>query len=285
MAMLAYSIAASAAAAADAPGTPLSRRDAGRAGRASTTASARISSGSAADPTTSRHPVAVRVSSRTVARVRTVAPEAAGHRRGQRAQPVGQRGEHGRAGGRVRPGPCRRRRRYQGPHRLGQRPVRPGGRSQRAQRGLERQLLRPPGVDPAEQRVDQPVHQLRPEPGPDVGGHRHVAVARGGGQLEVLPGPGQPGGRQHPAGGQPVQVRGHAHELPRRERVQGAPAPDGRGRGAGQHQPVPQPDRADQVGALRPARAAAPRRPRPPRPRPPRRRSASRPAAATPPAR
>ncbi len=75
MAMLAYSIPLSAAAAGDAPGTPARSRPAGRAGRASTTASAVISSGAAAEPTVSRQPVAVLASSRTVARVRMTAPE------------------------------------------------------------------------------------------------------------------------------------------------------------------------------------------------------------------
>src|SRR6201999_1122241 len=88
MAMLAYSIPASAAVAADAPGTPLSSRDAGRAGRASTTASASIRSGSAPDPTVSRQPVAVRASSRTVARVRTVAPDAAATAAGSAPRPL-----------------------------------------------------------------------------------------------------------------------------------------------------------------------------------------------------
>src|ERR1700742_4095010 len=100
MAMLAYSIAASPAAAADAPATLLSSRDAGRAGRASTTASASIRSGSAADPTVSRQPVAVRASSRTVARVRTVAPEAAATAAGSAPRPlVSVVNTAGRAGG------------------------------------------------------------------------------------------------------------------------------------------------------------------------------------------
>src|SRR5258708_2114618 len=40
------------------------------------------------------------------------------------------------------------------------------------QRGLEGQLLGPPGVHPAEQRVHEPVHDLRAEPGSHVAGHR-----------------------------------------------------------------------------------------------------------------
>src|SRR6201996_5277134 len=87
MAMLAYSIAASAVTAADTPGTLLSSRDAGRAGSARTTASACTSSGSAADPTTSRRPSGVRLSSRTVARVLIVAPEAAATAAGSMPSP------------------------------------------------------------------------------------------------------------------------------------------------------------------------------------------------------
>ena len=99
MAMLAYSMPPSAAAAVDAPGTPPSSRPAGRAGTASTTASAVISSGAAADPTVSRHPVPVRASSRTVARVRMTAPEASATAAGSTPRPPASVVNTGRGGG------------------------------------------------------------------------------------------------------------------------------------------------------------------------------------------
>ena len=74
MAMDAYGISASRAAAS--PALSFSSRAAGAAGVAMITASASRYSGSAAEPTVSRQPVAVRLSSRTIAFVRTSAPEA-----------------------------------------------------------------------------------------------------------------------------------------------------------------------------------------------------------------
>ena len=68
-------------------------------------------------------------------------------------------------------------------------PGTPSGGSQRrrpaGQRGghaghgrVQGQQVGPAGVDPAEQRVDQPVHHLPAEPTPDVLSDRHVAVQR-----------------------------------------------------------------------------------------------------------
>src|ERR1700728_2360536 len=74
MAMLAYGISPSAAAAAGAAGA--SSRPAGRPGTARITASASRYSGSAAEPTVRRQPAAVRLSSRTIALLRTCAPDA-----------------------------------------------------------------------------------------------------------------------------------------------------------------------------------------------------------------
>src|SRR3984885_15067848 len=74
MAMDAYGIPASWSAATGAASR--SSRAAGAAGTAMITASASRYSGSAADPTVSRQPVSVRPSSRTIAPVRTSAPDA-----------------------------------------------------------------------------------------------------------------------------------------------------------------------------------------------------------------
>ena len=85
IAMLAYSISPSSAPAA---GTSAwSNRPAGRAGNASTTASARTYSGSCAEPTVSCQPSGVRRSSRTDVPVRTCAPEAAATAAGRVPRP------------------------------------------------------------------------------------------------------------------------------------------------------------------------------------------------------
>ncbi len=206
MAMLAYSMPPSAAAAADAPGTPASSRPAGRAGRARTTASAVISSGAAAEPTVSRQPVAVRASSRTVARVRMTAPEASASTAGSVPSPpasvVNTGGRFGGRGSGLARALRLRRGGQQGCRGLGQRAVRRRGRGQRAEGRVEGQFLRPARVDPAEQRIDQPVDHLGAEPGPDVGGDGRVAVPRRGRPVQVLAGPGQPLSRQHPGASQ-----------------------------------------------------------------------------------
>src|SRR6266568_2673715 len=75
--MLALGISPSPAAAAAAPGTPASSLLAGPGGSASTTASASSCSGACAEPTVSRQPSGVRASPRTIALVRTAAPDAA----------------------------------------------------------------------------------------------------------------------------------------------------------------------------------------------------------------
>src|SRR3984885_2451753 len=86
MAMDAYGISASRAAAS--PALSFSSRAAGAAGVAMITASASRYSGSAADPTVSRQPVGVRLSSRTIALVRTSAPEALATASGSAPIPV-----------------------------------------------------------------------------------------------------------------------------------------------------------------------------------------------------
>ena len=84
--MDAYGISASRAAAP--PALSVSRRAAGAAGVARITASASRYSGSAAEPTVSRQPAAVRLSSRTIAFVRTSAPEALATASGSAPIPV-----------------------------------------------------------------------------------------------------------------------------------------------------------------------------------------------------
>src|SRR5215472_1762886 len=86
--MFAYWISRSAVTATDAPGTPPSSRAEGPAGIARTTASAVRYSSSCAEPTVSRQPEAVRDSPRTIAEVRTVAPEVAATAAGSDPSPA-----------------------------------------------------------------------------------------------------------------------------------------------------------------------------------------------------
>src|SRR5215469_1681456 len=96
IAMLAYGISASAE---EAPGTVLdSRREAGAAGTATTTASAVTYSGSAAEPTVSRQPPVVRVSSRTIAPVLMSAFDALASASGSAPRPVPSVTNNGAAG-------------------------------------------------------------------------------------------------------------------------------------------------------------------------------------------
>ena len=138
--------------------TPASSRAAGRAGTASTTASdvdelRRRGSGRRA----SRQPVAGAASARGPRR------PSGSSRRWPRppprpaAQPAGQGAKTGAPGGARRGG-------LRGPDRADQRVLRAGRAGQRRHRGDQRQVVGPAGVDPAEQRVDQPVHHLVAEP-------------------------------------------------------------------------------------------------------------------------
>ena len=220
------------------------------------TASASRCWGACAEPMVSRQPRALRASSRTMAPVRTSAPEAAARAGGSAPRPPCRVvNTAGRAG--VPGPPCagrfRRRGWQQRGRRAGQRGMRAGRLGQAGQRRLEGQFLRPPGVHPAEQRVDEPVHDLRAEPGPHVPGHRDVAVPVGRGQIRLPAGPVQPVGREQPGPAQLPGIRGHAHELPGGQPVHRPPAPDpGRG-GPRRHQLVAQPGRPDQSRALGPA--------------------------------
>ena len=131
--------------------------------------------------------------------------------------------------------------------------MRAGRLGQAGQRRLEGQFLGPPGVHPAEQRVNEPVHDLLAEPGRHVTLHRHVAVPVRGGQPGLLAGPLQPFGREEPGPAQLPDIRGHAHVLPGGQPVHRPPAPDpGRG-GPRRPQVITQAGRPDQSGALGPA--------------------------------
>ncbi len=247
--MLAYSIALSAVAAGDAPGTPASSRPAGRAGRARTTRVRgdllRRRGGANGQPPAGGGPGQL-PDRRAGPDDRAGGP---GQHGGQRAQSAGQRGEHRRPFRRRGSGLARalrlRRSGQQGCRGLGQRAVRRRRLGQRAEGRGEGQFLRPARVDTTEQRIDQPVDHLGPEPGPDVGGDGRVTVPRRGRPVQVLAGPGQPLIGQHPGASQVTpggQVRGHAHELALRQRPHGTPGPDGRGRGPGRHELVAEAD-------------------------------------------
>ncbi len=128
---------------------------------------------------------------------------------------------------------------------------------QRGQRRLERQVLAAPRVDAAEQRIDEPVHELSAEPPANPAGHRLIGVAARVRQAEVLPRPRQAGVGQDASSGQLAEVRGHAHELPARQRPDAAAGPDsGRGRAwrlkfAGQAQLADQADAFGTAGEKR----------------------------------
>src|ERR1700733_6075086 len=108
--MLAYSTSPSADAAAAAPATGASSLLAGLPGTAMMTASASSHSGALVGPTVSRQPspsagCAVRASSRTIAPVRTVAPDCAATAGGSVPRPPDSVVKTGRAGAGGRPGP------------------------------------------------------------------------------------------------------------------------------------------------------------------------------------
>ena len=151
-----------------------------------------------------------------------------------------------------RPGK-RRRGRQDGRRCLRQRAAPARGVRERRQCRFEREVLAAPGVDAAEQRLDQPVDYLRAEPPADPAGHRLVAAARGVRQAEILPRSRQPAARQDAGGRQLIKIGGHAHELPPRQRPDLAARPDsGRSR-AGRLKLASQAEVADQADALRTA--------------------------------
>ena len=188
-------------------------------------------------------PLAVPASLLVIAPVRTVAPQAAATAGGSDPSPLASVVKTGPAGRSSAAGSS-------DPAAAASERCRCAACARPGQRGLERQFLRSARVDAAEQRIHQPVHDFAAEPGADVIGHRHIAVALGGRQPKVTACPGQSGRGQDPGSRQLVQVGGHAHELAFRQRLQLAAGPDAGGRGAGQHQLIGQADRADQVGAL-----------------------------------
>ena len=120
-------------------------------------------------------------------------------------------------------------------------------------RRVEREPVGVAGVDPAEQRLDEPVDDGPPQPARDVLPHRHVAVdgaARPGllrrRPLDLGVGEDSPGRRR---------VGGHPHEGRAGHRVQGAAAPHRRGRrGRGDEVGLGDPDPACEVEGLRTGR-------------------------------
>ena len=165
----------------------------------------------------------------------------------QRAEPARERAEH-------RPGRRRGNRGGRGGQQrtgcLGQRPESPRRGGQRRQRRVEGKLRGQPRVHPAEQRVDQPVDDLGPEPGPDILRDGHITVARGSRQLQVADRARDAIAGHHAGRGQLRHVGRHAHELTARQRPQLAPGPDRRRRGARHHQV--EPGVRDQRGPFRP---------------------------------
>ncbi len=150
-----------------------SSRAAAPAGTASTTASASTSLGRAGRADDEPPAVGVRRSSRTVAPVRTSAPRAPRDRGGQPPDAAAQ---------------ARRTPRRLAPSPVGARPAGPGGGQQRAlpagvrrelrHRRLQRELVGPARVDPAEQRLDQPVDDRAAHPARDVAADRDVVTGR-----------------------------------------------------------------------------------------------------------
>ena len=212
------------------------------------TASAVRYSSSCLEPTVSRQPAAVRASPRTMAPVRTAAPEAAATAAGSVPSPPASVVNTGDGMPRIQ-APAGRIR-QQRSRRLGQGGVLARLCCQRGQGGLEGQFLRPAGVDPGEKRIHQAVHHLLAEPGRHERGHRHVAVPVGGRKAEVLPCPGHAVAGHQPGAGQLGQVGGHAQHLTAGQRAHLAPAPDPRRRGARPDQLAAEASRGGQPGAL-----------------------------------
>ena len=105
-----------------------------------------------------------------------------------------------------------------------------------------------PRIDPAEQRLDEPVDDGLAEPGADV-------VTDGDVVVECTAGPGLLGAQSvHLVGGEHAQRRGRvggdAHEGGGRHRAQAPPAPDRRRRGRRGHELSLGTDAGDEVGGL-----------------------------------
>ena len=121
----------------------------GRPGRPARPASAASRSAAAADPTVSAKPSPTRSSPRTVAPVRTSNRPLATRAAGSEAMPPGRPAKTGPVRGRQPGGGLQQR-------------AAPGERDQLRRRGPGRQVGRVAGVDPAQQRLDQPVDDLGP---------------------------------------------------------------------------------------------------------------------------
>ncbi len=101
------------------------------------------------------------------------------------------------------------------------------------QRGLQAQQVGPPGVDAAEERVDEPLDHLAAEPPADQLADRDVLGHRAAGEQQVQRDPVEPARRQQPGPGQRREVGRHPEQGPGRQRAQAAPAPHLGGAGRG----------------------------------------------------
>jgi hypothetical protein len=81
-----------------------------------------------------------------------------------------------------------------------------------------------PGVDAAEQRLDEPVDERSAETGREVGADRDVVLGRAAGEVRLEPHPGDRGRTEHARRPQRPRVGRHAEQGARRQGVQ--PTPD-----------------------------------------------------------
>jgi hypothetical protein len=182
--------------------------------------------GAAADPAVSRQPVAVRASARTVVPSSTRAPDRAASAAGSRPRPPGSEANSGPSVGGVADRASRA-----ASSRLRCRPAaatscgsvaRSDSRSGR------------PGVDAAEQRLDQPVDHLAAEAPGDQLPHGHVVGDRPARQQQVQRHAVQAASGQQPAAGERGQVGRQPEQRPGGQRPERAAAPDeGRAGGGG----------------------------------------------------
>jgi hypothetical protein len=128
----------------------------------------------------------------------------------------------------------------------------PGGRTdQLRQRRAQRQQVGAAGVDPAQQRVDQPLDDLRAEPTAYEVTDADVVLDRRTGQHQVERHAVEPCRRQQAAAGEGGEVAGDPQDRAGRQRAQAATAPDRRGARRGWHQLVLETGAADQGEAVR----------------------------------
>ena len=114
-----------------------------------------------------------------------------------------------------------------------------------------------PGVDPAEQRIGQPLDHLPAEAPADDVVDRGVARTGASGQDEVEPGAGDAPRRQQARPGQRADPGGHAEHEPVGQRTQATARPHVRPAGGRRHQLAAQPDSPAQVDRPRDTREEA----------------------------